>query len=189
MPDPADRAALTGLVLQAQLGDEQAFTCLVELCHPRLRYFVRRLVGAPETAEDVMQNVWLTAYRKLPMLQNAGAFMPWLYGIARHKAYHALRQQGVQPLATGGQDEPVAPSEEPPFTPEDAAAIHRGLAGLAPEYREVLVLRFIESMSYQQIASVVGCELGTVKSRMHRAKQLLRRQMERKNHEQRQEPG
>lgn len=163
------------------MRNEDAFGRLVAVYHPRLRYFVRRLVDSPEAADDALQDAWLTAWRKLPRLEHPSAFVPWLYSIARHKAYHALgRLPNCEAL--GESDPPAAESPEKDFTPEDAAAIHRGLQNLKAEHREILVLRYIEGMPYEQIAGVVGCSAGTVKSRMHRAKNLLRQQMERIHH-------
>ena len=72
----------------------------------------------------------------------------------------------------------AAATNDGDFSPEDAARIHAALDRLAAEHREVLVLRFLEEMTYDQIARVVGCQLGTVRSRLHYAKQALRRAIE-----------
>jgi RNA polymerase sigma-70 factor (ECF subfamily) len=82
------------------------------------------------------------------------------------------RTRRVEPLDEASVREPEG---EEPFSPEDAARIHAALDQLPPEQREVLVLRFLEDMTYEQIAGVVGCQLGTVRSRIHYGKQALRR--------------
>lgn len=166
------------LILRYQTGDVAALEELVDRYYAPLRYFVRRLLGGAECADDILQEVWLTVLRNLRRLRNPEAFSVWLYRIARHKVYDELRKQ--QAVATFN-DETVpadAVENESGFSAEDAARIHECLQRLTPEHREVLVLRFLEQMPYEDIAQVVGCSLGTVKSRIYYAKQALRREME-----------
>ena len=172
------------LVLQCQLGDEQAFGLLMAEYHPRLRFFVRRLVDCPQTADDVLQDVWLTVFRRIGTLTDSGALVGWLYAIARHKAWHVLRRRrDWSPIEDHPElaiDEP-----EPEFGPEEAACVHVAMGQLKPEYREILTLRFLEDMTYEQMAELIGCAVGTAKSRMHYAKKLLRREIERTDHDSR----
>src|SRR5262249_58690100 len=106
------------------------------------------------------------------------ACTPWIYRIARGMAALALRRNGraspaaeLPELATGSQTEPE-------FSPEDAARIHSALDELPADQREVLVLRFLEELSYEEIGVVVGCPLGTVRSRIHYAKAALQKLLE-----------
>ena len=103
-----------------------------------------------------------------------------LYRIARDRAYGRLRKARRLGLLLDDAlvVEPAIESEEE-FSAEDAAQIHAALDDLPAEQREVLVLRFLEEMSYEQIARVVGCQLGTVRSRIHYAKRALRSVLER----------
>jgi RNA polymerase sigma-70 factor (ECF subfamily) len=177
MDDPAERLYVRVLVLRCQAGDEPAFAELVERYAPRLRYYLRKMLADAHAAEDVLQDVWLDVFRALPRLADAGAFPAWLYRIARDRAFRMTRQhRNHRPLAeaenlTDGED-----GES--FSAADAEAIHLALDTLPPEHREVLVLRFLEEMSYEDIAQVAGCELGTVRSRLHYAKRGLRRALE-----------
>lgn len=145
--------------------------------HEGLGYYVRRLLGNAHLADDVLQDVWLTAFRRLPRLRNPRALPVWLYRIARNAALAELRGASGWAEQTEEPQAPAPGHEEPEFTPEDAARIHVALDRLRPEHKDVLVLRFLEEMSYEGIAAVVGCPLGTVRSRIHYAKQALRREM------------
>lgn len=177
MTDPAERIYERLLVVRAQAGDEAAFAELVERFSPRLRYFLRKLIGG-DGAEDALQDVWLDVFRQLPRLNDPQALVAWLYRIARDRAFGKLRKsrRGEQSLDEASVIDEAA--DEGEFSPEDAAQIHAALDRLPPEQREVLVLRFLEDLTYEQIASVVGCQLGTVRSRIYYGKQALRRLLE-----------
>ena len=170
------------LVLRCREGDDTAFVRIVELHHAELIYYVRALLGRSDGTEDVVQEVWLAAFRRLGALDDVRAFRPWLYRIARNKAIDLLR---VRPAAQSIADvrEPPAASDdgdddESIFKPQDAARIHAALTQLSFDHREVLMLRFLKQMTYDQIAAVTSCDVGTVKSRLHYAKRSLRREME-----------
>ena len=175
MNDPVDRLYERVLVVRCQAGDERAFEELIARYHARLRaYVVRMLGGDAHAAEDALQEVWLDVFRGAPKLRDAGAFRGWLYRLARDRAYRLLRKRGriVEPL-----DEQVAAEAEDPE--EDVELLHDALDRLAPAHREALWLRYVERMSYEQIAALVGCGLGTVRSRIFYAKRALKRDIER----------
>jgi RNA polymerase sigma-70 factor (ECF subfamily) len=163
------------LVIRSQLGDQQAFSELVTLYGPRLRYFVRKFVGN-HAAEDLVQEVWLAVFRGLPRLTSVEAFRTWLYRIARDQALGLLRRQRRLPtIVSNGEAVSEAVDETSiEFRADDTAAVHRALDGLPAEQREVLVLRFLENMSYEEIAGVTGAPVGTVRSRLFYGKQTLR---------------
>jgi RNA polymerase sigma-70 factor, ECF subfamily len=157
------------------LGDMAAFTRLVERYTPRLTYFVRRLVtGDTSAADDVVQETWMIVFRKLGSLEDHDSFGGWLYGIARRTA---MKHSG-RTRRRGGQDlvEATGEAEDVQLSAEDAQWVHAGLN------REVLTLRFLEEMSYEQIARIVGCSVGTVRSRLHYAKRALREILESTSH-------
>ena len=165
------------LVLRCQIGDKDALAELIEQYQAPLRYFISRLSANPETAEDIFQDTWLTVIRRIHTLKKIDAFSTWLYRIARNKVYQQLRRKKM----LSKLDENIAVpnnTENDVFSPEDAAKVHRCLKELLPEYREVLMLRFLEQMSYEQISQVINCRLGTVKSRIHYAKLALKKEME-----------
>ena len=165
------------LILRCQIGDKDAFAGLIERYQAPLRYFISRLSANPETAEDIFQDTWLTVIRRIHTLKKIDAFSTWLYRIARNKVYQQFRRK--RKLSELNENIAVPNNtENDVFSTEDAAKIHRCLKELLPEYKEVLMLRFLEQMSYEQISQVINCRLGTVKSRIHYAKLALKKEME-----------
>lgn len=180
MSDQAERLYERLLVMRCQTGDDDAYRELVGRFGPRLRYFLRKLVARADRADDLVQEVWLDVLRQLPRLKDAGAFTTWLYRIAHGKAMLEGRRNGRAPATTTAVED-IADEKEESFSPEDAARIHAALDQLEPIQREVLVLRFLEELSYDEIGQIVGCPLGTVRSRIHYAKSNLKRHLEREN--------
>ena len=181
-PDAAvtDELRLHLLVLRCQAGDEGAFGQLVGHFSARTLRYLRGLVG--DAAEDVQQEVWLGVYRRIGTLANPRAFRTWLFQSTRHRAIDYLRgRKRERELLTdvsaavdiaddeeGGHDDATVDAEE-----LDAA-----LALLSPVHREALLLRYRDGMSYAEIALVVGCSIGTVRSRLHNAKERVRERLE-----------
>jgi RNA polymerase sigma-70 factor (ECF subfamily) len=168
------------LVLRCQTGDEAAFALLVERYSPRLRYYLQKAFGRADGAEDALQDVWLTVFRKVRDLADPGAFTTWLYRITQRQAHGVLHRRRPAFLQMDQADQLADPGAEvSDFSPEDGQRIHAALDELTLEHREVLMLRFLEDMSYEDIAAVTGCQIGTVKSRLCYAKRALRRVLER----------
>jgi RNA polymerase sigma-70 factor (ECF subfamily) len=166
----------TVLVLRCQLGDEAAFERLVANYSPKVRYYVWRLAGRQHQEEDILQAIWLAVWSQLPKLRNPEAFRAWLYRIARNIALQGLRNRVDHvPLE---DDHPAPADAEERFSKEEAAAVHAALDAISPAHKEVLVLRFLEDMSYEEIAEIVGCSVGTVRSRIYYGKKHLRSIME-----------
>jgi RNA polymerase sigma-70 factor, ECF subfamily len=177
MTDEPERLHEHLLVLRCQTGDEDAFEELVARYHPRLRYYLRRILPLPDHTDDVLQEVWLAVFRALPRLTDPAALVAWLYRIARDKA--SVQWRGQPPEhSLDASDLVEEPSQDNEFCQEDAEEIHASLGELTPEQREVLVLRFLQDMTYQQIAEVTGCPIGTIRSRLYHAKSALRQAME-----------
>jgi RNA polymerase sigma-70 factor (ECF subfamily) len=166
-------------VFQAQHGDRDAFSRLVDLYDKRLLYFVRRILGDTEGCFDILQTVWLIVYRKLPDLKSPDAFRVWLYRIAHHQAVSYLRKRSKWPmLAEQIESMPEAESFNiAELALDNAEMVHVAMQGLSVDHRRVLTLRFLEDMTIDQIAQVIDCSPGTVKSRLHYAKHALRRRI------------
>ena len=165
------------LLLRCQMGDKDALAELIERYKRPLRYFINRLLDNTELTEDIFQDTWLTVIRQIHGLRETDAFPAWLYRIARNKVY----QQHRAKKTIAKLDENIAVennTEDDDFSGEDAAKVHRGFKELPLEYREVLMLRFLEQMSYEQISQVLNCKLGTVRSRLHYAKIALKKELE-----------
>ena len=174
--DQIDQLRQRVLVLKCQVGDRSAWDELYRRYNPPLGYYLRRLTGGD--ADDLQQDVWLAAVRNIGRLKSPDAFVVWLYRIARSKAMDRLRQDHRH-VALDEERIALAPdSEDDSFSAQDAARVHGALTKLSPEHRDVLLLRFMEDLSYEQIAEVIGCGVGTVRSRIHYAKCALRRELE-----------
>ena len=144
-----------------------------------MRYFLWSLLGESQVPEDVFQDTWFTVIRKIRTLKNAEAFSTWLYRIARNYAYKELKRRNLfVPLSD--DDDIAAPNEENNTNDfsTDVVKLHKCLQELRHEHKEVLMLRFLEKMSYEQISRVVNCKIGTVKSRIYYAKNTLKKEME-----------
>ena len=184
MPEPTssqlDPIALHLLVMRCQAGDERAFAALMGRFGPRTLGYLTGLVG--DAAEDIQQEVWLAVYRGIGALVNPGGFRTWLYRTTRHRAIDWLRREKRErELLAGAAAEAVQSAE--PVTEEgdpglDSPEIRAALSHLAPVHREVLLLRYVQDLAYGEIALVVGCSVGTVRSRLHHARQRLRQALE-----------
>jgi RNA polymerase sigma-70 factor (ECF subfamily) len=170
------------LVLRSQLGDESAFEELLKLFGPRLLQFTRKMMDStPAQIDDVTQEIWLAIYRGLPSLLDITKFRPWAFRIARDRIFREFRRRRIP---ADQLDEDIAEAEAgSDETFVDHEAIHHSLERLTPEHREVLVLRFLEDLSYEDIARVTGQSLGTVRSRIHYAKRALRRAWKEQSYE------
>lgn len=165
------------LVLLARSGDREAFEKLVDLYDRRLVYFVTRILGNQDAAFDVMQQVWLTVYRKLRGLKSAEAFRVWIYRIAHDRAVSELRSKTRRQIAV--EDIEMSDGQrDPEEILISAELVHLGLQKLSIDHRRILTLRFLEEMKVDDIANVLGCHDGTVKSRLHYALRSLRQHIE-----------
>lgn len=179
MPYRIEHIRTQWLIVRHLQGEPKAFEQIVALWERRLFYYLRRLLRAEEDAWDVLQEVWLQVFRRLPELRDSAAFPAWLYRIGHHQAVSLLRKQRKLEVAMDGDGcLEVQDSAELNFTASDAEEVHAALARLPQAQREVLTLFFLEGFSISDIAEIVEAPEGTVKSRMHYGKQALRKEME-----------
>jgi RNA polymerase sigma-70 factor (ECF subfamily) len=165
------------LAARARLGDAKAFERLVHEYTPRLLWFVRKLGLPDRDADDVLQESWLVAWSKLDRLRSLRLFRSWLYGITRNKAMQHLAKDKTREVPVADID----PMDEPPeesFFETYLPYLNQALGQLSLTHREILALRFIEGMTYAELAQTTGAALGTVKSRLLNAKHALRRELE-----------
>ena len=172
---PVDELRLHLTVLRCQTGDEQAFRQLFDWFGGRTLAHLRGLVG--DDADDLQQEVWLSVYQHVAGLSNPRAFRTWLFKTTRHRAVDFLRRRRRQLELTDETaiaDIDVAETvEEPPFGGIDESHLDAAIRQLPPLQREVLLLRYQDEMSYTELALVVGCPIGTVRTRLHHAKRKL----------------
>jgi RNA polymerase sigma factor (sigma-70 family) len=166
------------LVLRCQRGEMGAFEEIVQRWEKPLHYYVRQLVSSEADAWDVLQRVWVKAFRGIPSLRQARCLSVWLYRIAHGTAMSQLRQAYSQP--TAWEDcESLAQEVDVSWNAAEAEEVHYGLSQIALPLREVLTLHFLEGLSVLEIAVIVGVPQGTVKSRLYRAKNELRKVLKR----------
>ncbi len=165
------------LILRCQTRDKDAIAELIRRYERPLRYFIGRLVSNRDTAEDLFQETWLKVIRMIATLKETDHFAGWLYRIARNAVYQSGRDRKsydqLDPEIPDGTD-----VENEAIRADDVAKLHRCLDTLSPKHKEVLILQFLEDMSYQQMAYVLDCGVGTVRSRLFYAKQFLKQEME-----------
>lgn len=166
-------------VAQARGGDASAFEKLVRTYEaPVYRLALRMCGGRAEDAQEVAQEAFLAAWRGLPRFRGQCRFSSWLYKLTANAAVDHLRREKRRPAAV-----PLENAGEPadPHTPQEELerrelhrAVQQALDRLTPEHREVLLLRQMQGLSYQEIGAALSLEEGTVKSRISRAKRQLR---------------
>ena len=185
------------LVRRLRAGDERAFEELVGLYKNRIYGLMLRMIGNPEEAEDLAQEVFITVHRAINSYRGEGRFYTWLYRIAtntcknrikylRGRNFHRSVPVDETPEAHGSAAEggPIASLQSQVAGPEAMtegnrlqSAIQRELAGLEEEHRLLIVLRDVQGMSYQDILKITGLQEGTLKSRLHRARLALRERL------------
>lgn len=178
-PDPG-RAAREDelLVVRCQLGEPEAFDELIARWQAPLWTFVRRLAGREEAAGDLVQEVWLRVIRGLPRLRDGSKWRAWLFGIARRTMMDRLREQYARaPIVEMEAGEMPDLALHAADEREDIEALERGLARLPIVEREALTLFYLRELSLAEAAEVLGLPVGTVKSRLFRARQMLRREL------------
>ncbi|MEW6313447.1 MAG: RNA polymerase sigma factor RpoE [Pseudomonadota bacterium] len=182
----ADREIDQQLVERAQRGDKRAFELLVTKYQRRLMRLLSRFIRDPAEAEDVAQEAFIKAYRALPGFRGESAFYTWLYRIAINAAKNYLVARGRRAPTTTEFDSDEAEAFEDGEqlrdlnTPENvlmsqqvAETVQRAMQQLPEELRTAITLREIEGLSYEEIAAVMNCPIGTVRSRIFRAREVI----------------
>ena len=183
--DELDRLYERLLVLQVQTRDQDAFRELVRRYERRLFYYIRRILSDGGESLDVLQEVWLRVYLKIGSLRSPEAFRVWLYKIAHDRTVSHLRKRS-EPHTSIDANEPAMEANDPGNDAkafDNAELVHRALQFLSHSHRETLTLYFLENMGISEISEVMGCEEGTVKSRLHYGKIELKKHIERLCHE------
>ena len=182
----SDREIDRQLVERAQRGDKRAFELLVEKYQRKLARLLSRFIRDPAEVEDVTQEAFIKAYRALPQFRGDSAFYTWLYRIGINTAKNYLMAMGRRaPTSTEVEAEEAEGFEEGEQlrdinTPESlllsneiAETVNSTIEQLPEELRTAIQLREIEGMSYEDIAQVMNCPIGTVRSRIFRAREAI----------------
>jgi len=181
---PDGNGEVAGLISAHLNGDSQAFPKLVSRYQTRLLNFVYRMIGDRERAEDLVQEAFIRVHRHLHRFDQTKKFSTWIYTIASNLAKNELRNRSRSPLVLyqsirqrGEEDTRPLQFEDTSSRPDDMylnrhlkELVDTSVARLSHHHREVFVLRELEGKSYEEIAEIMHCNLGTVKSRLNRAR-------------------
>jgi len=177
MNDEAERALDGYLITLVQGGSREAFDRLVRRWTPKLLRYATRVLGRPEVSRDIVQETWVAAIRGLKKLDDASRFAAWIYSIAHRKCIDGIRlnQRQRRLIATVGHEAIVASSgEQGRPDPDDRSDLATAISQLSQEQRDVVHLFYGEDLSIDDIASVLTVPAGTVKSRLHHARESLK---------------
>ncbi|HNQ04142.1 MAG TPA: RNA polymerase sigma factor RpoE [Thiobacillaceae bacterium] len=182
----SDRELDLQLVERVREGDKHAYGLLVEKYRRKLLRLLSRMIRDPDEVEDVAQETFIKAYRALPQFRGDAAFYTWLYRIAVNTAKNHLATRGrsMPTLSEQAMDEEDDPEDrlmtQDISTPESellskqvAYAVNEAVQALPVELRQAITLREIEGMSYEEIAEAMACPIGTVRSRIFRAREAI----------------
>ena len=173
------------LIEQALQGDRAAFTQLVEVNQDRLFASMLQITGSPDEAEEVVQEAFIRAFVKLHTFQQSSQFFTWLYRIAFNSALTRRRRKRARvSLDQCREDNGLEVSDhgdavdEPMLRRERIAMVREALQTLTDEHRAILVLREMQNHSYEDIAQILEISIGTVRSRLSRARHQLKLALE-----------
>jgi RNA polymerase sigma-70 factor (ECF subfamily) len=181
---PAVRARDNRLVSRTLAGDDEAFEELVRLYYDRLRALVFHHLHREDELDDALQDIFLKAYKALPRFRKRSNFYTWLFRIASNYCIDRLRKRRLELVSldgTEGRDAIEARLPLLPDSPEESYTrtqrvelVRKALGQLDPIYQNILVLRELEGLSYEEITESLGIGMGTVKSRLARARAELK---------------
>ncbi len=174
-------------VKKASKGDSDAFEQLVLAYQSQIYHLCLRMLGNADDAADMTQEAFLKAWRGLETFQQESAFSSWLYRLASNCCLDLLRSQKRRPTVSfvmedaDGEEQSYEPADEAPSPEEEAifreekSEIAQAMQALDEEQRQILTLRVVNDLSYAQISEILGIKEGTVKSRLARARENLRK--------------
>jgi RNA polymerase sigma-70 factor (ECF subfamily) len=185
-PSSGNREIDHELVLRAQRGDKRAFGLLVDKYQRKLARLLSRMIRDQAEIEDVVQESFIKAYRALPNFRGDSAFYTWLYRIGINTAKNYLVSMGRRPSVStdieiedaenfedGNELRTMETPESTLMTKEIAQTVNDSVENLPEDLRTAITLREIEGLSYEEIATIMGCPIGTVRSRIFRAREAI----------------
>ena len=185
-PVNPERAIDQKLVEKAQKGDKRAFGILVEKYHKKLTRLLSRMVRDQSEIEDIVQDSFVKAYRAINNFRGDSAFYTWLYRIGintaknhlvslgrRPKAMNEVEIEDVENFEDGDELRSIETPENTMMTKEIVATVNDTIEGLPDELKEAISLREMDGLSYEEIAELMQCPIGTVRSRIFRAREAI----------------
>lgn len=178
-----DRTEEQILVMRAQRGEQDAFRVLVERYQKLVYTLALRMLNVPADAEDAAQEAFLSAWKALPRFRMDAKFSTWLYRLTVNAATDVLRRRRKEPDSLDDAERPVQAADSTD-TPEEAAQraerramVRRAIAALSENHRQILLLREVTGLSYEEIGAALELSPGTVRSRLARARKELREEL------------
>jgi RNA polymerase sigma-70 factor (ECF subfamily) len=163
------------IIVRCQLGHEEAWRQLVERWQPRLWSFIVRMTPDNSAAEDVLQTVWLRVIRSLVRLREPERWSAWVYGIARAAVADRFREQYRRPPTEELASISIVDTRAELVADKEFLAME--LDRLHPMDREAVVLHYLQELPIAEVAEICGVPAGTIKSRLHRARHVLRQNL------------
>ncbi len=163
------------LAIRCQLGETAALEVLVDRWHPAMWRYARRMLGDDGAASEALQDAWLRILRALPQLRDPARLRAWLFAIVRRVLMDRLRAEYAEPPMSADELHGITAPDADDLTDRDL--VWRGLELLPPAERDVLVLVYLEDLALAQVAEVLGIPVGTVKSRVFRARKSLHQKL------------
>ena len=160
------------LTVRCQLGDRDSWDMLVQRWNPKLRSFVSRMLSEQSVVDDTLQEIWLRVVRSMSRLDDPGKFAGWVFQIARATVTDQIRRKYRMPVVEPECDVEIDDSELERLILSES--IESALRRLHPIDREAIHLHYFEHFSVADVATVCGVPAGTVKSRLHRGRKVLR---------------
>ena len=178
-----DRTEEQILVMRAQRGEQDAFRVLVERYQKLVYTLALRMLNVPADAEDAAQEAFLSAWKALPRFRMDAKFSTWLYRLTVNAATDVLRRRRKEPDSLDDAERPVQAADRTD-TPEEAAQraerrtmVRRAIGALSENHRQILLLREVTGLSYEEIGAALELSPGTVRSRLARARKELREEL------------
>ena len=178
-----DRTEEQILVMRAQRGEQDAFRVLVERYQKLVYTLALRMLNVPADAEDAAQEAFLSAWKALPRFRMDAKFSTWLYRLTVNAATDVLRRRRKEPDSLDDAERPVQAADSTD-TPEEAAQrterramVRRAIGALSETHRQILLLREVTGLSYEEISAALELSPGTVRSRLARARKELREEL------------
>jgi RNA polymerase sigma-70 factor (ECF subfamily) len=165
------------LITRVRRADTEAFNLLVSRWEKRVFNYLLRLIGSPDDAMDLSQDVFLKAYQNIRKLEDPARFGPWLYRIAHNEAYSLFRKrrpETAMPETEEGEQSVTERLAAPGFPMELTLAVTAALDRLNPEQREAVVLKVYQGFKFDEMAEILDCPVSTIKSRLYTALDLLK---------------
>lgn len=169
------------IAVQVQGGDKELFGVLMERYEQKLLRYGRKFLSSPDNIEDIVQDVFMSAYQNIKSFNSSRRFSPWIYRIAHNAYVNELKKNSHMPITLPDLDTLLShtiyedPAELEREQKDMKRMIEEGLEKIPLKYKEILLLRYYEDMDYKEMADVLGVPVGTVSVRLKRAREQLKK--------------